>query len=668
MKKNNTGLIIVIVLVVLCGCLLLIVGGGYFGLKYFARILPTVGFNITPFLPNTTTPTPFAITRQPGGEIPAETLNTLKQTNVPEAKLPELVCRLKDVCGVALTVPGPEEPLTVGTQQSFWVTDTDTNADFQVTATLRYVTDHVYFWAENGADYNQTDMKNLFDTFESKIYPTDREFFGSEWTPGVDGDVHLYVLYASGIGSSVAGYFSSMDEYPPAIAEHSNAHEMFVINTSQDLGDPYTYSTLAHEFQHMIHMYQDENESELLDEGFSELASFLNGYDTGGFDWYYASQTDMNLTDWLPSTGENGPHYGANFLFTNYFLNRFGEEATKKLVHDQLNGLESVDEVLVQLDVTDPLTNAPITGDDFFQDWSIANFIQDDSVGDGRYSYPNYSNAPRASETETISTCPLSASTRTVNQYGVDYIRITCQGTYTLHFSGATSTGLLPANPYSGVYAFWSNKGNKSDMTLTREFDFTGVSAPINISYWTWYDIEEDWDYLYVEASTDGEHWQILTTPSGTSYNPLGMSYGFAYTGQSNNWKQEEVDLSQFAGQKVSLRFEYVTDMAVNGEGLLLDDISVPVVGYSTDFETDNGGWEAAGFARVQNILPQTFRVALITNSSNGTTVQIIPVALDQTADIPLTIGQNGVNDVVLVISGTTRFTRELAGYQLEIR
>ena len=28
-------------------------------------------------------------------------------------------------------------------------------------------------------------------------------------------------------------------------------------------------------------------------------------------------------------------------------------------------------------------------------------------------------------------------------------------------------------------------------MTLTREFDFTGVTGPIEFSYWTWYDLEK---------------------------------------------------------------------------------------------------------------------------------------------------------------------------------
>jgi hypothetical protein len=250
----------------------------------------------------------------------------------------------------------------------------------------------------------------------------------------------------------------------------------------------------------------------------------------------------------------------------------------------------------------------------------------------------------------------------------VDYYRINCPGNYSLHFEGATATRLVPADPHSGTHAFWSNKGDESDMTLTHTFDLTGVSGPVSMDYWTWYDIEQDFDYVFVEASTDGQHWTILTTPSGTASNPNGASYGWGYTGQSNGWIQESVDLSEFVGQKVSVRFEYLSDPAVNGEGFLMDDVTVPAINYSTDFETDDSSWQAAGFVRIENTVPQTFRLAIITHTTTGTTVQIIPVTGDQSADIPLTIGQNGVQDVVLVVTGTARFTRVIAPYQFSIR
>jgi immune inhibitor A len=667
--KKTTAIILVILAaaLALCCCLIIILGGVYYSFLKLEKAFPTLAATL-PVPINSSTSTPFEITRQPADQIPIETLNLLKQTNIPDSNLAELACSFKDVCNIPPTMLPPAQPFSIGAQQSFWVLNDDTTTTFQVHATLRYITPHSYFWVADGVQYNQSEIKTFMDTFENKIYLTDRAFFGSEWTPGVDDDPHIYVFYTNELGKTTGGYFSSNDEYPPQISEYSNAHEMFYISSSQPLSDPYTFGGLAHEFQHMIHWYQDRNEMVFLNEGFSKLAEFINNYPSGGDEQVYMTDPDINLTDWIAGTaGDNVAHYGASFLFTTYFLDRFGEDLTKALVHDQENGLESLDHTLAQQNITDPLTDKVISADDFFLDWAVTNFVQDGSVGDGRFVYHNYPAAPQASPTEIINRCPADPVTRTVNQYGVDYIRINCAGNYSLHFEGATSTRLLPADPHSGRYAFWSNKGDMSDMTLTRTFDLTGASGQVSMDYWTWYDIEKDYDYVYVEASTDGQQWKILTTPSGTASNPNGASYGRAYTGQSNGWIQESVDLSTYAGQKVSVRFEYITDQAVNGEGFLLDDVSVPAINYTTDFENSDSSWQAAGFARIENSIPQTFRLAFITQSSGRTTVQNIPLPADQSADFPLTIGQNGIKDTILVVTGTTRFTRVLASYQFSI-
>jgi hypothetical protein len=437
---------------------------------------------------------------------------------------------------------------------------------------------------------------------------------------------------------------------------------MFLFNADNTSIDESSYGVLAHEFQHMIHWNLDLNETSWLNEGSSELAAFLNGYDPGGFDWLYIQNPDLQLNDW-PNDGNTGPHYGAGFLFMNYFLNRFGDEATQLLIKDEANGLESVDDVLIEINAIDSLTGQPIDADAFFMDWVVTNFLLDPSIADGRYDYTNYPGAHQASATETIYTCPQEALQRTVHQYAADYIAIECSGDFTLSFSGSTITGLLPADPYSGDYAFWSNKGDSSNMTLTREFDFTNVSAPIELSFRTWYDIELDWDYVYVEVSENGETWEILTTPSGTGTNPSGNSYGWGYTGVTD-WKEETIDLSAYAGKKVFVRFEYVTDAAVNGEGFMLDDVEVTAINYQSDFEADDGGWVAEGFARIQNVLPQRFGLALILTSDSSVTM--IPLNADQTAEIPLSLRSG--DKAYLVVSGLTRFTREEASYQIEIK
>lgn len=656
---------IIVAILVCCSCIAIAVAG-----VFFYRAYQNTPFNLsTPFAPfeNTVAPEPTVqVNRPPVTSVSDETVQTLQQALVPENDPSQLACELKGTCNIPATMEPPASPLVVGDKQKFWVSNVDTNENFQVDATLKYVTPHVYFWVQDGVSYNGNELKNLADAFENKIYPKDREFFGSEWSPGIDGDVHIYILYARGLGNSIAGYFSSADELPPLAHPYSNAHEMFDFNADNtSLGDNFTYGVLAHEFQHMIHFAQDRNETSWINEGFSEVAAFLNGYDVGGFDGLYLSNPDLQLNDWPNDESATSPHYGASFLYLTYFLDRFGEDATKAVVKDPANGFDGIDHVLKQLNVTDPATKQAINADDVFIDWAVTNYLLDGKVGDGRYVYHNYSAPGSVSPTETISNCPQSPLARDVHQYGADYIEVNCSGDHTLHFEGSTATGLLPVNANSGKYAFWSNKGDESEMTLTQEFDFTNVSSPIHFTYHTWYDIEKDYDYVYLEASTDGEHWQIITTPSGTADNPSGNSYGWGYTGKSNDWIEEDVDLSQFAGKKIQLRFDYVTDAAVNGEGFLLDDAKIEAANYQSDFEADSGGWDAKGFVRVENVLPQTYRLALITKG-NTTTVTQITLNSDQTADIPLSLKSG--EEAVLVVTGTTRFTRVPAAYQIEIK
>ncbi len=702
MSKNGWIACIIVVIVFLCACVFCLIVS-LIGVAGYFYISPTISLNlpvlpleagvptsspivIRPSIENlTSTPsypsdpaTPnieFATPTPESASSPAmvltDTIHTLETTFIPINDPIDLAHRLLGIDHLSPTVTPPASFYTVGAQQSFWVGNGDVE-NFRVSATLRYVTDHAYFWIEDGVDYRERDLSALANAFEDRIYPTDRSFFGSEWTPGVDGDPHIYILYARGMGDGIAGYFSSADEYPTIINKYSNGLEIFQFNADNSpLGNKYTFGILAHEFQHMIHWHQDRNEANWLSEGFSELAALLNHYYFGGFDALYTSQPDIQLNDWPDdSQGDSTPHYGASFLFVTYFLDRFGESATKALVANQDNDLKSVDSTLQQINATDPLTGKLITADKFFLDWAITNYLMDHRVGDGRYAYTSYSATPRTKATENVNSCPISNQVRDVHQYGVDYIRFNCRGSYTLHFEGSIQSPLLPQNPHSGSFAFWSNKNDESDTTLTKTFDLTSVSGPVSLSYWTWYDIEKGWDYVYLEASTDGENWQILSTSSGSAFDPQGNSYGWGYSGASGGapspiWMQETVDLSQFAGTNLTLRFEYITDSNVTGEGFLLDDISIPEIDYSTDFESGAAGWQADGWARIQNVLPQTYELALI-SVGDTTRVQYITLNPDITADIPFTIGA-GVDNVVLVVSGTTRYTRQSAPYRFSV-
>jgi hypothetical protein len=115
----------------------------------------------------------------------------------------------------------------------------------------------------------------------------------------------------------------------------------------------------------------------------------------------------------------------------------------------------------------------------------------------------------------------------------------------------------------------------------------------------------------------------------------------------------------------VTLRFEYITDSNVTGEGFLLDDISIPEADYFSDFETSPGGWLTDGWVRIQNVLQQTYKLALI-SVGDETRVRYLPLDAGVSTDVSFTVG-DGVDEVILVVSGTTRFTRQLAPYRFSV-
>lgn len=591
-----------------------------------------------------------------------ETLSILQNTYIPENDPHDLARRLKGIEFIPEIVPDTID-YQVGDSKEFWVTNVDTNENRIVTARLGYKTENIFFWIEEGVDYDKNELEQLVSTFEVDILPMNRDFFGTEWIPGIDDNKRLFVLYAQGLGSGLAGYFSSADALPPQVHEYSNAHEMFMLNADNiRLSQRFTYGVLAHEYQHMIHWYRDRNETSWLNEGFSELAAFINGYYESGFDSFYLANTDIQLNDWPNSPNNTTPHYGSSFLFVNYFLNRFGEDATKSLVQNSGNGLDSIDEVLKNINAEDDITGDQITSDDLFADWLVTNFVQDKKVGDGRFYYENYTQAPSAAITERINDCDFDWKERTVAQFGVDYIELICNKDFILNFKGNTITNVIPESSYSGDYAFWSNKGDESNMILSRNFDFSDIQGPISMTFMTWYDIELDYDYVYLSASIDGNYWQILESTTCTSNNPTGNSFGCGFNGKTGDWIKEYVDLSGYAGQKLELRFEYVTDAAVYGEGFLLDDIQISAINYFSDFEDDNGGWIPEGWARINNLLPQTYEIILLEYKSGK--LNINRFDLPTTGEIQIPISGKVNNKTILIVSGTTRYTRQPAYYE----
>jgi immune inhibitor A len=659
MTRNRWVILGIVALFLVLCCFLVL--SGLVGLSWGLRAtIPTD--QVQASLTRDPPPSPHVVDSTPE-PVERETARSLAGSNLPQRDLFDLAQRLEGLPRALEPTPPDKPPrYDLGSSEVFWVHNVTTNSFFTATATLRYETEHAYWWIENGFEIDGVDLQASALTFENQTYPTNHRYFGSEWSPGIDGDPHVYIF--AGNVPGVGGYFSSPDEYPTSIRPHSNEHEMFYINLRNALpGNDYFDGILAHEFQHMIHWATDRNEDSWVNEGLSELAAQINGYDVGGSDVAFSSAPDTQLTSW-PDLEDSAPHYGASYLFLSYFLDRYGISAIHQLVGEQDNGITGFDDVLAAMGAGN------YQFDDLFADWTIANYLDDPGLPDGRYGYTGLAISP-PDLAASYDAYPVSQQA-TVHQYATDYIQLRGEGGVTVEFTGSLLVPLVGNETRSGEYQWWSDRGDEADVTLTRGFDLTGLSQA-TLHAWTWYDLEKNYDYAYVEVSADaGQSWHLLANEHTTTYNPSDNSYGPAFTGSSGGgdepaWMEQTFDLGPYTGGPILVRFEVVTDDSVNRPGFCLDGISIPELGYADDAEQGDDGWQAEGWVRVTAQVPQEFVVQLITA---GAETQVTRVALDDQNRGSLTVSGLGeqLDHAVLAISAVTPVTTEWAAYDYTIK
>ena len=252
-----------------------------------------------------------------------DTVTALSEAVIPPRDRIDLARRLM---GVTTIAPPPTEAprWAIGDQQTFWVTNEFEDRAFQVEASLRTMGDHIYFWVEEGVAIDPTTLQNLATYFDRDIYDPMHQLFGSEDSPGVDGDPRVYGLFAYGQGPGVAAYFVSEHTYPVEAVSTSNEHEMFFFNLDSlgnEFGAAWVAGIVAHEFQHMIQENQDVNESIWLNEGFSKFSEVYTGFPFGtdGTVASFLSRPGTQLNAW-PEDGSTIPHYGAAMLFVALLL------------------------------------------------------------------------------------------------------------------------------------------------------------------------------------------------------------------------------------------------------------------------------------------------------------------------------------------------------------
>ena len=376
---------------------------------------------------------------------------------------------------------------------------------------------------------------------------------------------------------------------------------------------PYLYEgVIAHEYQHLVHADHNPGDPSFMNEGCSMFAEYLSGY---GVAWgdinSYMATPDNSLTEWGDQGGINIlADYGVALLWAVYLNDRFGPEFLGDFVAAGVPGVAGL-ELLI----------APYSFDEIYRDWRIANLIDSESPGGGRYNYETIDlHGPDADPIRvyeikkaypthvfgtsfgtTITTLGYDTGISEVSAYGSDYINLHNPpvGHFEsfFEFDGDDTAGVpswvLDVDQNGDGDADWysTTAGDEADLSLLTAVDLTGIANPI-LAFDTYYDIEPFWDYGFVQVSTDdGATWTSVANAYTTmDHDPDAYPEIIAnlpgITGSSGGWINMNFDLSAYTGG-ILLSFRYMTDWAFNEAGWWIDNVQV-LDGEAPVFEVTN--------------------------------------------------------------------------------
>ncbi|MFC7195561.1 hypothetical protein ACFQL4_14550 [Halosimplex aquaticum] len=127
----------------------------------------------------------------------------------------------------------------------------------------------------------------------------------------------------------------------------------------------------------------------------------------------------------------------------------------------------------------------------------------------------------------------------------------------------------------------YSGSGNLFDRHAIVERDLSDAERP-TLTFESYQRIEANWDYGFVQVSTDGgETWHSLSNQDtdgapADGAHPLVRENVPGLTGNTDGWERQSFDLSEFAGnESVLVSVRYVTDWAVAQPGWWVKNVTV---------------------------------------------------------------------------------------------
>jgi|GEM_PF-321371 len=167
---------------------------------------------------------------------------------------------------------------------------------------------------------------------------------------------------------------------------------------------------------------------------------------------------------------------------------------------------------------------------------------------------------------------------------------------------------------WQGDYYWWGGKQDLANAMMTTVDPIAIPAAGATLSFDLVYDIEPEWDFLWIQVSEDGVTWNVEDTLTNENtqceHNPswIGGLYGFpedlcgaglgGFYGYNANWPDPEVqtfDLSAYAGQSIYLRFWFMTDWGTTYTGAFVDNVKVTAdttVLFEDNAEAGDAKWD----------------------------------------------------------------------------
>lgn len=461
---------------------------------------------------------------------------------------------------------------------------------------------------------------------------------------------------------------------------------------------PYLYEgVFAHEYQHLLHHYIDPDETNWVNEGLSDFTEVLVGYadlmrhvDEKGNESHtqsYLGWKQVFEANWNPIPYEAGPEngltawgdqgggeiladYGNAMFFMNYLHSQpdLGKDFFHAWQHNQANGIEGLNDTLADFSTTDFET--------LFND-DIISALVDGYIDNGAsVSGGTAAQFQNAATEATILLNGQANDTVGAPPWGADYIdlgdgsslaSIAFNGDDTKDFPSGTEWLVdgdgYYTNPDNGGDAP-ENYGDNVDVSMAR--DVTGHDGEV-LSFDHYYDIEVDWDFGFVQVSTDGgQTWQSLACDGTTSAHDPGADPtivanlpGYSGTaGSADSPVHATCPALPTGTTHIALRL--MSDAAVNFDGWHVKNIQLDGADVGTPGST--AGWDNIQY---YNPLPLNFGFALVgINGSvdeygdvtSGTSVQVIRPALGAGNTYDATGGDlsalSGYNGVVAVVWG----------------